>query len=478
MSAVRPTAGCPVFLARPLAVLCLWALPVLSQDTTSAIHYKGLTFTPIGVFAAEAVWRQRNLTADIGSTYNAIPFDHTSEAHTSEFRATGRQSKMGFLTEGSENDNKVSAYLESDFLAAGTTSNGNENNGYVLRLRQLWSSVTTANRLTFAAGQMWSLLTISKSGLLPRSEAIPTTIDGQYAVGFNWARQAAFRFVKAGDVASVGVSLEGAQTTFSARNAPVNVLIGQPGGSQLNSTTNYSADIGPDLIAKVAFDPKGWGHWEIKAVGRLLRDRFVDPANAAGGSRMLTTPAGGAGFGIYVPVVAGQRDVFDLGLSGLFGRGIGRYGTSQLPDATVDSDGSLRPITAAHALASLELHASTQLDIYAYGGVEYEGRTAFVNSAGSGVGYGSPLNDDSGCMVEAVPTGPFAPASGAPCNADTRAMSQGIVGFWYRFYKGASGTVQWGMQFSHTNRDAWSGIGGQPRGADNMVFNSFRYILP
>ena len=478
MRAARPPARFAVFLAGSVALMCVGTSEVLSQDTTSALRYKGLTLTPIGVFAAEAVWRQRNLTADIGSSYNTIPFDHTSEAHTSEFRATGRQSKMGFLAEGSENANKMTAYLETDFLAAGTTSNGNENNGYVLRFRQLWSSLTTPNRLTFAAGQMWSLLTTSKSGLLPRSEAIPTTIDGQYAVGLDWARQAAFRFVKAGDVAAVGVALEGAQTTFSARNAPANVLIGQPGGSQLNSTANYSADIGPDVIAKVAFDPKGWGHWEVKAIGRLLRDRFVDPANAAGGSRMLTTPAGGAGFGIYFPIVAGRRDVLDLGLSGLFGRGIGRYGTSQLPDATVDSDGSLRPITAAHALASLELHATPQLDIYGYGGVEYEGRMAFVNSAGNAAGYGSPLNDDSGCMVEAVPSSPFAPASGAPCNADTRAISQSIVGFWYRFYKGASGTVQWGMQFSHTNRDAWVGVGGQPSGADNMVFSSFRYSLP
>jgi hypothetical protein len=59
-------------------------VPALSaQDTTSAIHYKGLTISPIGFAAAEAVWRQRNLTADIGSSYNAIPFDNTTAAKMS-----------------------------------------------------------------------------------------------------------------------------------------------------------------------------------------------------------------------------------------------------------------------------------------------------------------------------------------------------------------------------------------------------------
>lgn len=49
-----------------------------------------------------------------------------SESTNPHFRATGRQSKMGLLAEGSENDNMVAAYLETDFLGAGTTSSGNE----------------------------------------------------------------------------------------------------------------------------------------------------------------------------------------------------------------------------------------------------------------------------------------------------------------------------------------------------------------
>ena len=175
--------------------------------------------------------------------------------------------------------------------------------------------------------------------------------------------------------------------------------------------------------------------------------------------------------------MADKRDVVDLGLSGLYGKGIGRYGSAQLSDATVDTDGSLKPITAAHALLSIEAHPATQLDVYGYGGVEYADRADFVNAAGKGVGYGSPLNSNAGCSTEAIPTGPYAAVAGT-CNADTRSIWQGDLGFWYRFYKGASGTVQWGLQYSHTVRNTWAGLGVQPKGTDDMIFSSFRYVLP
>jgi hypothetical protein len=465
-------------VAAALALTLASAAPILAQDSTSTLHYKGISLSPIGFSAAEAVWRQRNITADIGSSYNAIPFDNTSAANTSEFRATGRQSRIGLLAEGKANNNKVTGYWEADFLGVGTASNSNESNSYVLRVRQYFGSVTTPDKLTFAAGQMWSLLTTSKTGALPRAEAVPLTIEAQYAVGFNWARQPGFRVVKTSGATTLAFALEGAQTTYSARNAPANILVGQAGGSLLNGTTNYSTDVAPDAIAKLAFDPAGLGHWELKAVASELRDRFVDPAGTAGGTRMQTTMAGGVGFGIVYPVMSGKRDLVDLGLSGLYGKGIGRYGTSQLPDATVNAKGALEPITAAHTLLSIEAHPTSQLDVYGYGGVEYADRTAFVNAAGKGVGYGSPLNSNAGCTTEAVPGGPYAPASGSPCTADTRDMWQGDLGFWYRFYKGAAGTVQWGAQVSHTRRDTWSGLGSQPSGTDNMVFTSFRYVLP
>lgn len=447
-----------------------------ATDTTGAIHYKGVTLTPIGFFAGEMLFRDRNETADMGSSYNGIPFDGTTNAALSEFRGSGRQSRIGFLMSSMAGTTKVSGLWEADFLGVGTTSNSTESNSYVLRVRQFWGQVNFASGASLAAGQMWSLITTNKSGIAPRGEWVPLTIEAQYNVGFDWARQFGLRFTDAlSRQATFAIALEGAQTTFAARGAANNFIIGGAGGSQLNSTTNYSTDEAPDLIAKLAIDP-GWGHFEIKAVGRIMRERIVDPTNAVGGTMTTSATAGGVGVGILLPLVAKK---LDLGFSGLTGSGIGRYGTSTLPDATINPDATLAPLSEWQAMLMLEAHPTPKLDLYAYAGEEYADRHAGVNSAGAGVGYGSTLFDESGCMTEAAPTGPYSPAITGACNADNKDIKQLSVGFWHKVYKGAAGTLQWGMEYSHTTREAWDGKNGiQAQGSENMLFTSFRFVLP
>lgn len=449
-----------------------------AQDSTATIHYKGLTLSPIGFVAAEGVWRQRNITADIGSSFSAIPFSGTTNGNMTEFRLTGRQSRIGLLATGNAGDTKLTGYWESDFLTVGTTSNSNESNSYALRVRQFFLSALTGD-WNISAGQMWSMVTPDKTSAgNPRSEAVPLTIEAQYAVGFNWARQAGLRFVnKMGDAASFGFGVEEAQATFSGRNLPGNFVTGQTGGSLLNGTTTYSTDYSPDFVAKLAFDPKGMGHWELKGVASSFRDRIIDPATATA-SRNSTTWGYGVGFGVYFPMTSGGRDVMDLGLSGLYGTGIGRYGTAGMADVTIGADTTLKTIKASQILLSLETHPTKNLDVYGYLGAEYADRTSFVNGAGKGVGYGSPLNSNAACQTEAAPTNNTTPVGGA-CNADPRAYWQANLGFWYRFYKGSAGTLQWGMQYSYTSKNTWSdSAGNQPQAIDNMLFSSFRYVLP
>jgi hypothetical protein len=477
MTFVRPRTLVAAFAA---AMMLSLAAPhsASAQDSTAALHYKGITVQPIGFVAFESVWRQRNLTADIGSSYSALPFSGTTNGNMTEFRLTGRQSRIGLLATGNVGQNKVTGYWESDFLSSGTSSNSNESNSYTLRIRQFFLSAALESGWTISGGQMWSMITPSKVGMNPRSEAIPTTIEAQYAVGFNWQRQAGLRFVtKLGDEASWGFGVEESQASFSARNAPGNFVTGQLGGSLLNATQAYSTDYSPDFVTKLAFDPKGMGHWELKAVTSSFRDRIIDPATAAT-SRNSTTRGYGVGFGIYLPVMGGGRDMVDLGLSGLYGTGIGRYGTTMLPDVTIAADTTLKPIKASQFLLSIEMHPTKDFDLYSYIGAEYADRTTYVNAAGKGVGYGSPLNSNAACQTELAPTNNTTPVGGA-CNADTRAFWQANLGFWYRFYKGAAGTVQWGMQYSYTSKNTWNDAASiQPQAIDNMIFTSFRYVLP
>jgi hypothetical protein len=145
-------------------------------------------------------------------------------------------------------------------------------------------------------------------------------------------------------------------------------------------------------------------------------------------------------------------------------------------------------------LGTLE-YRGKKLDVYAYGGIEYAGRAydfdANPNAAGTApvgyVGYGAPEFSNAGCYTETVPvttgTAGFNPGTLAHCTADTRAIMEGTLGFWYRFYNGPKGKFQFGTQYSYVTRETWSGVAGtgtsgSPSGLDNMIFTSFRYYLP
>src|SRR5665213_1019627 len=69
-------------------------------DSPSAIHYKGVTITPVAFFAAEGVWRQHSVNSDVNTPFNSIPLPSASEGHVSELNFSGRQSRVGALFEG------------------------------------------------------------------------------------------------------------------------------------------------------------------------------------------------------------------------------------------------------------------------------------------------------------------------------------------------------------------------------------------
>jgi hypothetical protein len=450
------------------------------SESPLAIRFKGITITPGGFLAAETVWRQRGLASDINTPFNSIPLPGSSQSSMSEFFGSGRQSRVSMLAEGKLKEAKLTGYVEADFLSAGVTSNNNESNSYSLRQRQVWGQAAL-HGWSFTGGQMWSLVTETRKGMDNRTEALPMTIDPQYHVGFSWARQYGFRVTRDfGDKMWLGLSVENPQTTFAAHGNSSNFLIGAPGtaGGLFNPTANYSFNSAPDFVVKAAFEP-GWGHYEVFGVVSQFRDRvFPDGAAATpSAAGAFNDSRVGGGIGANARGSLFNKHV-DVALHFMGGNGIGRYGTSGLPDATVRPDGTLALVRNYQSLATLEWHSS-KWDIYTNAGGEYAARTAYVNSSGKGVGYGSPLFNNTGCSTETLPgSNGFTPGALNNCTGDTRNILQGTIGFWYRFYKGPKGTVQWGPQYSYVVRNTWSGTGGDPHGIENMFLTSFRYYLP
>ena len=413
-----------------------------------------------------------------------------------EFFGSGRQSRVSLLGEGKLSMAKLTGYVEADFLSAGVTSNNNESNSYTMRQRQVWGQAALTDGFTFTGGQMWSLVTETRKGLDNRTEALPMTIDPQYHVGFSWARQYGFRVTKNfGNKFWLGASVENPQVLFSASGQAQNFVLGSAGtgGGLYNGSATYSFNSAPDFVFKAAAEP-GFGHFEIFGVVRRFRDRIYPNAtaatpSAAGATNFATTTAG---VGANARVSFFKKHV-DLGAHFLGGDGMGRYGTSTLPDVTVNPDGTLAPLKSYQGLGTLEFH-STKWDIYLNGGAEFVGRHFLLNAAGKPVGYGSELANNSGCGAETVPGTPaggqfptsssgFLPGGLANCAANTRNIIEGTFGFWYRLYKGPKGTLQFGPQYSYLVRNTWSGLGGativgQPSGIENMFLTSFRYYLP
>ena len=179
-----------------------------AENNPIAIRYKGITLTPGGFLAAETVFRNKAESADINTGFNQIPLPGNSGSQTTEFNGTARQSQLTLKAEGKLASVKLTGYVETDFLGTGISSNNNQSNSYVLRLRQGWGQAKFDNGFTITGGQMWSLATEDKTGVDNLSEVRPLTIDPQYTVGFSWARQYGLRVSKNIGILTLAAAVE------------------------------------------------------------------------------------------------------------------------------------------------------------------------------------------------------------------------------------------------------------------------------
>jgi hypothetical protein len=326
---------------------------------------------------------------------------------------------------------------------------------------------------------------------------------------------------------SVGGCSAGGTISYNPNPTYTNFLLGEFGtsGGLYNTLGNYAFNEVPDLVFKAVFQP-GWGHYEVFGLLSTFRDRVfpcvpITGTTAPSGCSSITSAAGaynysteGGGIGANARWSVLNKKV-DFALHGMGGDGIGLYGSVGLSDATTRPNGTLALLTNYQALATLVFHPTPKWDIYLYTGGEYAQRAAYNKtsggpSSGNNEGYGAQSTNNSGCWTETLPlTGPSSstndglPTTGIPtgvggstgfipgplsnCTGDTRNLIEGTLGFWYRFYNGPKGRVQWGAQYSNYVRNTWHGAAGTsgtdnasgaPHSDENMIFTSFRYYLP
>jgi hypothetical protein len=541
-------------------------------NNPDAIHFKGVTLSPTGSYlAGETIYRTHATGGDIPTAFSALPYEHADAYALSEFYGTARQSRVALMAEGKTGSATLRGYYEADWLGTGITSNNNESNSYVFRQRVLWAQIALNNGWAFTGGQLWSLATEDKKGLSNLASDIltPLTIDPNYVPGFVWERQYGFRVTKTLPHAAFGIAAENPQLLYTATlagNTPYAVLgsAGANGGnynaavsacspspSIVNYTnevnggvntylpvyktvnscaniTNISFNAMPDIIVKAAFDPS-FGHYEIFGVGRYAHETVypgettngnlygslkdivtgatVAPALTTAGSYNNSIALGGLGASARATVLSNRLTV---GLKGLYGPGVGRYGATTLSDVTSAASGEFTPLHNLSALSTVEIAATPRLTIYLNYGGDYAGRNSGVGStlgaptatqnpttkvwgghwgapAVAPVGYGSYYLSNSACLTNAAPsyngssTGYY---PGGSCGAQTKDVQEATAGYWYDFYRGDYGRVRLGMQYAYALRQSWTGApvtgpnGVGAKGIDNMFWTSFRYYLP
>ncbi|MHB0990501.1 MAG: hypothetical protein ACYC0M_04395 [Burkholderiales bacterium] len=444
------------------------------QGNQTAFRLGGVNVQLGGFLASETAYRSRSLQSDIGSPFNQIPFAPANPGsvnamsnryNQSEFRGTERQSRFSLLVDGNvDPDTIISGYYELDFLGAAPTANANESNSYQPRTRHVYANIDwMASGWHVLAGQTWSLATLNTHGITPRMEEIPLTIDAQYVPGFTWARQWQFRVVKDWDKKWwAAISFENSQNNgvTGTADGTTNVYQATPPGGSLFAGAPMSVNHYPDIIAKLASE-SDLGHYEIYDLARNFQSVYgasTAPVQGVAPGSQQSTWSNAVGVGAVIPLVPKQ---LELSFSGLFGNGIGRYGTSGLPDADFNPNGSLNPLKGSQMLGGLIWHTNPTLDIYGNIGQEQIDSNTY-SAGGATYGYGNNISNTSVNQYS-----PF-----------LNKVSQETVGFWWSFYKGSYGAAKLGGQFSHTLVTGFqtAAAGVTPTSTDNMVFTSLRYF--
>ncbi len=488
-------------------------------NSPAVLHYKGVNITPGGFAAFEGVWRQHSVNSDINTPFNAVPFPSANEGHVSELNFSGRQSRLSVLFAGDAGSYKLSGYYEMDWLGTGVTSNNNQSNSYVLRQRQIWGKAEMASGFTVTGGQMWSLVTEDAKGTDARTEIQPQTIDPQYLVGYSWTRQPGIRVQQRfGDYKTgaftIAAAAEQAQITgfTAAGQIPTDFYfggIGQGGGlynaagnigngntAGTGAITTYANNAAPDVLVKAAYDLP-WMHFEVGGIARFLRNEFfpvlttgITPGTSTEfytyGTKLQSNTAKAGG--VFGSIRVKPTPMLEIALQGMAGPGVGRYGSSQLADATLRPDETLEPIRNYHGMFTLMTHPTKKLDVFAYYGGEYAQRTVYTTGAGQLIGYGPRNLNDTGCYNLPSPSGNGSGSAGsiaAPnCASPTRYIQEPMAGFIFRALDSPTkGRLQYWVTYSYIQRNLWSGVGSAfspsgPRATEPMIHVSMRYYIP
>lgn len=438
------------------------AAPAGDPDKPNGTFMLGAAKLTLGGYIdLTSYYRTRNENRGTGTGYSSIPFNGpTPQGNTGEFGMSAQQTRLALKLEAPVGpESRLMAYGEMDFNNGSGGANSVQSNSYTPRLRQAFATYEDDLWQAYLlAGQAWSLATPFKKGLDALGTWQPPTIDHNYMVGYDYLRVPMVRAVKGFGNFWMGVEVNTPQTVFGGTSAVPSgqtVYTGYAGNTGLNPQVNYSTNVAPDVIAKVAVDTR-FGHFDAFGVARWFQDQV------SFGNTSVNYSAFGGGFGASAFVPIGPW--VDLMGNVMYGNGIGRYGAGGLPDVTFTPNGGVTTLPQGMGTIGAVAHIVPKVvDLYGFYGWNWVGASYFPNG-----GYGNPTFNNAGC---------FNPnAGGTGCAGNTQSLTEVTAGVNWNVLRGRYGTVRTGLQYGHIVRTAYAGVGGTPSAIEDLFMFNLRFI--
>ena len=426
-----------------------------------AIHVGDADLLIGGFMDGTNITRTTNTGNGIGTSFGTIPFKTLANGqpnvpgNLTEDRFSAQNSRITLMATSKWHDTNLRGYLEADFLGNTSTSINVTSNSNTLRMRLYWAQVQTG-KFEFLAGQSWSFITPNRNGLSPMPGDLfySQDVDTNYQMGLTWQRDMQFRFIShPSDTVAFGVSLENPeQYVGSATVLPTafNAAQVDTGASNVAATSPVP-NLYPDVITKVAFDPKtGNTHQHIDAAFVVRGYKVFNPAN----NNTYDATGTGGSVNLVVEPVANFR----LIATQFFSHGSGRYiANTNLPDFIVNADQSLSIVKSWSGIWGAEITAHNTL-LYGYWSYAHAEQNVGVDTNGTTrIGFGVPNSQSANHKIQ-EPT----------------------VGFTHTFFRDPKiGGMQMMVQYSWVERTPYSVPAGTPgKATTHMVYVNVRYILP
>jgi hypothetical protein len=454
-----------------------WAAPsgVVAADQTGGSQPAQPPSSPLAIHVGDAdlllggfmdmtlITRSTNTGNGIGTNFSNFPFTTSPTGaliptgNMSETRFSAQNSRITLQATSKYKDANLKGYLEADFLGNTAQNLNVTSNSNTLRMRLYWAQYQQG-KFEFLGGQSWSFLVPNRNGLSPMPGDLfySQNVDTNYQMGLIWGRTPQFRFIYHGsDTVAAGVSLENPeQYTGSAVALPAGFPAGEVNtgsGSSAVGSSSPTPNPYPDIIGKVAFDPKtGNTKQHIDAAVLFRGFETYNPAN--------DTHFRETGYGASINAVLSATPTLRLVLNNYFSRGGGRYiANTNIPDFIVNPDYSASRVRSWSGIYGPEVTVKNSL-LYGYYSLAQVDQNVTTDANGTTmIGYGVNPSQTANHRIQEI-----------------------TVGLTQTFFRDPKiGGIQLMIQYSYLKRTPFAVPAGTPADAKlNMVYINFRYVLP